>query len=139
MRAKQGESHNSIQKLNRPLEQGTTPSLEALQNYSAGYSEMARGDFLAAVPLFERAIEIDPNFAAAYLHLGDAFNNAGDEACSRKYLQRAFSLVAGFPITNGTGSRVNTTSWSVASWIRRLTPLNRVSATIPKAVHSITD
>jgi hypothetical protein len=43
--------------------------------------------------LFERAIEIDPNFATAYLHLGDAFYNAGDEARSREYLQRAFSLV----------------------------------------------
>ena len=45
LRAKLGESLNSIQKLNRPLEQGTTPSLEALQNYSAGYSEMTRGHF----------------------------------------------------------------------------------------------
>jgi tetratricopeptide (TPR) repeat protein len=81
-----------IQKLNRPLEQATTPSLEALQNYSAGYSEKAHGDFLAAVPLFERATEIDPNFAMAYLHLGDAFYNAGDEVRSREYLKRAFSL-----------------------------------------------
>jgi tetratricopeptide (TPR) repeat protein len=93
IRGKLGESRNLIQKLNRPLEQATTPSLEALQNYSAGYSEKAQGHFLAAVPLFERAIEIDPNFAAAYLHLGDAFFNAGDEARSREYLQRAFSLV----------------------------------------------
>ena len=67
MRGKLGESHNSIQKLNRPLEQATTPSLEALQNYTAGYSEMDQGHFLAAVPLFERATAIDPNFAMAYL------------------------------------------------------------------------
>ncbi len=93
IRGKLGESHNSIQKLNRPLEQATTPSLEALQNYSAGYSEKMQGHFLAAVPLFERAIEIDSNFAAAYLHLGDAFYNAGDEARSREYLKRAFGLV----------------------------------------------
>ncbi len=50
MRAKLGESRNSIQKLNRPLEQATTPSLEALQNYTAGYSEMGQGQFLEAVP-----------------------------------------------------------------------------------------
>jgi tetratricopeptide (TPR) repeat protein/predicted Ser/Thr protein kinase len=94
MRGKLGESHNSIQKLNRPLEQATTPSLEALQNYNAGYSEMAQGHFLAAVPLFERAIEIDPNFALAYLYLADAFYNAGDEGRrSREYFTRAFNLV----------------------------------------------
>jgi eukaryotic-like serine/threonine-protein kinase len=94
MRGKLGESHNSIQKLNRPLQQATTPSLEALQNYSAGYAEMAQGHFLAAVPLFERAIESDPNFALAYHYLGDAYYNAGDEGQrSREYFQRALSLV----------------------------------------------
>ena len=67
MRAKLGESLNSIQKLNRPLEQATTPSLEALQNYTAGYSELSQGHFLAAVPLFERAIALDPNFADGLL------------------------------------------------------------------------
>jgi eukaryotic-like serine/threonine-protein kinase len=93
MRAKLGESLNSIQKLNRPLEQATTPSLEALQNYTGGYSEMGQGQFLAAVPLFERAIALDPNFAMAYFMLGIAFNNAGDIERSREYTQKAFGLI----------------------------------------------
>src|ERR1035441_591425 len=93
MRAKLGESLNSIQKLNRPLEQATTPSLEALQNYTAGYSEMVQGQFLAAIPLFERAIALDPNFAMAYYFLGIAFNNAGDIERSREYTQKAIGLI----------------------------------------------
>jgi len=93
MRAKLGESLNSIQKLNRPLEQATTPSLDALQNYTAGYSEMGQGQFLAAVPLFERAIALDPNFAMAYFMLGIAFNNAGDIERSREYTQKTFGLI----------------------------------------------
>jgi eukaryotic-like serine/threonine-protein kinase len=93
MRAKLGESLNSIQKLNRPLEQATTASLEALQSYTAGFSEMNQGQFLAAIPLFERAIELDPNFAMAYFMLGVAFENAGDIERSREYTQRAFGLV----------------------------------------------
>ena len=93
MRAKLGESLNSIQKLNRPLEQATTPSLEALQNYTAGYSEMGQGQFLDAVPSFERAIAVDPNFAMAYFMLGVAFNNAGDIERSREYTQKAFGLI----------------------------------------------
>ena len=92
-RAKLGESLNSIQKLNRPLEQATTPSLEALQSYTAGYSEMGQGQFLAAVPLFERAIALDPNFAMAYFMLGVAFENAGDVERSREYTQKAFGLI----------------------------------------------
>jgi serine/threonine protein kinase/tetratricopeptide (TPR) repeat protein len=93
MRAKLGESLNSIQKLNRPLEQATTPSLEALQNYTAGFSQMAQGQFLAAVPSFERAIALDPNFAMAYFMLGIAFNNAGDTERSREYTQKAFGFI----------------------------------------------
>jgi serine/threonine protein kinase/tetratricopeptide (TPR) repeat protein len=93
MRAKLGESLNSIQKLNRPLEQATTPSLEALQTYTAGFSEMLQGQFLAAVPLFERAIALDTNFAMAYFMLGIAFNNAGDIERSREYTQKAFGLI----------------------------------------------
>ena len=93
MRGKLGESLSSIQKLNRPLEQATSPSLEALQNYTAGYSEMRQGHFLAAVPLFERATAIDPNFAMAYDLLGVAYDNAGDIARTREYWKQAFRLV----------------------------------------------
>jgi eukaryotic-like serine/threonine-protein kinase len=93
MRAKLGESLNSIQHLNRPLEQATTPSLEALQNYTAGYSAMNSGQFLAALPLFERAIALDPNFAMAYFMLGVAFENAGDVKRSRENTLQAFTLI----------------------------------------------
>jgi Tfp pilus assembly protein PilF len=93
MRGKLGESLNSIQKLNRPLEQATTPSLEALQNYTTGISEMNQGHFLPAVQLFERATAIDPNFAMAYYFLGIAFGNAGNMARSREYSTQAFRLI----------------------------------------------
>jgi tetratricopeptide (TPR) repeat protein len=93
MCGKLGESLSSIQKLNRPLEEATTPSLEALQSYSAGKSELAQGHFLAAVPLLERAIAIDPNFAMAYQFLGGAFETAGDMTRSREYGEQAFRLV----------------------------------------------
>jgi DNA-binding winged helix-turn-helix (wHTH) protein/tetratricopeptide (TPR) repeat protein len=93
MRRKLGESLSSIQKLNRPLEQVTTPSLEALQNYTAGLSIMGQGRFLASVPLFERATAIDPNFALAYYLLGVAYEQAGDMQRSAEYAKRAFSLI----------------------------------------------
>jgi tetratricopeptide (TPR) repeat protein len=97
MRGKLGESLSSIQKLDRPLDQdqATTSSLEAYQTYTAGISEMVQGHFLAAVPLFERATAIDPNFAMAYFFRGLAFYNAGDDARSREYLKRAFTLIDG--------------------------------------------
>jgi len=93
MRRKLGESLSSIQTLNRPLEQATTSSLEALQSYSGGSAEMDQGHFLAAVPLFERAIALDPNFAMAYHYLGNAFYNAGDLGRASEYSGKAFALI----------------------------------------------
>jgi eukaryotic-like serine/threonine-protein kinase len=93
MRAKLGESLTSIQKLNRPLEEATTASLEALQSYTAGSLELGLGHFLAAIPLFKRAAEIDPNFAEAYFRLGVAFETAGDMARSAEYAKQAFRLI----------------------------------------------
>jgi eukaryotic-like serine/threonine-protein kinase len=92
IRGKLGESLSSIQKLNRPLEEATTPSLEALQNYTAGYSEIEQSK-ASAVASFERATAIDPNFAMAYYLLGVAFENAGDMARSREYAKQAFRLI----------------------------------------------
>jgi hypothetical protein len=93
MRGKLGESLKSIEKLNRPLEQATTSSLEALQSYTAGMSEMEHGRFLAAVPLFERAIALDRNFAMAYEYVCAAYDNAGDLAMRREYSRKAFALI----------------------------------------------
>jgi len=66
MRSKLGESLSSLQKYNTPLEQATTPSLEALQAYSLGFKPLWANDYAAALPLFQRATELDPNFAMAY-------------------------------------------------------------------------
>jgi len=95
LRGRLGESHDSIQKLNRPLEQVTTQSLEALQNYTDGYTAIQRGHFLAAVPSLERAKTIDPNFAMAYHALSIASENAGegDMAQARGYERQAFALI----------------------------------------------
>jgi serine/threonine protein kinase len=93
IRGKLGESLDSIQKLNRPLEEATTASLEALQSYTAGTLELGLGHFLAAMPLFKRATEIDPNFAEAYFRLGVAYEVAGDMARSREYAKQAFHLI----------------------------------------------
>ena len=93
MRAKLGESHNSIQKSSLPPEKVTTRSLEALQSYTAGYDENLRGNFLAAGPLLERAIALDPNFAAAYFFLAIGYDQAGDIARSQENAKQAFRLI----------------------------------------------
>ena len=71
LRGKLGESLSSVQKYATPVEEATTPSLEALKAYSLGVkTRFAKGD-TAALPFFKRAVELDPNFAMAYAgHVG---------------------------------------------------------------------
>lgn len=76
MRSKLGESLASIQKFNTPIEQATTNSLEALKAYSLAVDDLNKGDYPASVPLFQRAISLDPNFAMAYATLATAYFDA---------------------------------------------------------------
>jgi len=92
-RSRVGESLSTIREHDTPLEQATTSSLDALQNYSAGLSIMGRGHFRATIPLFDRAIAIDPSFAMAYYVRGVAYEQAGDMERSAEDAKRAFSLV----------------------------------------------
>jgi tetratricopeptide (TPR) repeat protein len=94
MRAKLGESLSSIQKVGRvPGSEVTTNSLEAFQAFSMGEDEFRRGTILASVPLFKRATELDPNFAAAWMFLGTASGIAGGGlADAREDLIKAYEL-----------------------------------------------
>ena len=92
MREKLGESLASIQKYGTPLEQATTPSLEALQAYSRALrTRYSKGD-AAALPLLEKAVELDPNFAVAHVALGTVFFNLSETALAVASIQRAHAL-----------------------------------------------
>jgi len=92
MRQKLGESLASIQKFDKPLEQATTSSLEALKSYSVGDQKHAIGDDLNAAPFYKRAVELDPNFAMAYARLAVVYSNFGQMGVSKPYLDKAFEL-----------------------------------------------
>ncbi|MGO9084919.1 MAG: winged helix-turn-helix domain-containing protein [Candidatus Sulfotelmatobacter sp.] len=66
IRSKLGESLTSVEKYATPLEEATTPSLEALKAYSLGRKARSAKGGLAALPFYRRAVELDPNFAMAY-------------------------------------------------------------------------
>ena len=91
LRKKLGESLASVQKYDAPPEDVTTPSLEALNAYSLGRQALAvKGDFPAAVLLFQRAISFDPNFAMAYARLGTSYENLGQTARAAESSRKAY-------------------------------------------------
>ena len=78
-RARAGESLASVEKYSTPLEEATTPSLEALKAYSsASRLFMSAGGAAPAQPLFERAVAIDPEFAIAHARLGINYSVLGE-------------------------------------------------------------
>jgi eukaryotic-like serine/threonine-protein kinase len=92
LRSKLGESLASVQKYDKMLSQATTPSLEALKALSLGDEKHNAGQELDAVPAYQRAIELDPNFAMAYARLGTAYSNLGQSVVAEKYREKAFEL-----------------------------------------------
>src|SRR5438445_1413075 len=91
MRRRLGESLSTVQKYNTPLEQATTPSLEALQAFSLGVKEQFAGDDVAPVAFFQSAIQLDPNFAAAYDAMGSEIEVIGT-ALALENIRKAFEL-----------------------------------------------
>ncbi|PYV53515.1 MAG: hypothetical protein DMG91_16905 [Acidobacteria bacterium] len=87
-----GESLASVQKFDKPLQEVTTSSLEALKAFSQADELRERGDTLAPVALYKRAIEIDPNFAMAYARVGTQYLNVGQADLARQNFQKAFEL-----------------------------------------------
>ena len=92
MREKLGESLASVTKYNQPLEEATTSSLEALQQYSEQRRAQREQGDAAAIPYGKRAIELDPNFALAYASLGANYGNLSQPSLARENLQKAYEL-----------------------------------------------
>jgi len=92
LREKLGESLASIQRFDVPLEQETTSSLEALRAFSLGEARRAAGQEPESVPFYERAIELDPNFALAHARLGTVYGNMGENEQAKTYRRKAFEL-----------------------------------------------
>jgi eukaryotic-like serine/threonine-protein kinase len=92
LRRKLGESLASIQKFDVPLEQISTPSLEAFQDFALGYRVWAAKGEAEALPLFQHAVQLDPNFAMAISSLSILYRNIGDTTRAREYAAKAYEL-----------------------------------------------
>ncbi len=92
LREKLGESMASIKRFDKPLEEATTSSLEALKAFTLGDEKHTTGNDLAAIPFYKHAIELDPNFALAHARLGTVYNNYGQFETSEQYRKKAFEL-----------------------------------------------
>jgi serine/threonine protein kinase/tetratricopeptide (TPR) repeat protein len=92
LRGELGESLATMQKFDVPLEEATTSSLEALKALSLGRKTDNEKDPAAALPYYQRAIQLDPNFAMGYLAVGDDYFSLGEVGRASEYYTKAFQL-----------------------------------------------
>jgi eukaryotic-like serine/threonine-protein kinase len=92
LRGQLGESLSMVQKYDMSLAMATTSSLDALKALTLGDSKHNMGDELGALPDYQRAVEIDPNFAMAYARLGTVYSNLSQTDLSEQNRQKAFEL-----------------------------------------------
>ena len=93
IRSRFGESQSTLEKLDTPLAQATTPSLEALKAYSTGVRIFSgQGQHEAAKPFLEKAINLDPKFALAYAVLGTVYGVLGERTLQIQDTTKAYEL-----------------------------------------------
>jgi eukaryotic-like serine/threonine-protein kinase len=92
LRGELGESLTTIQKLDVPLEQATTSSLEALKAFSLGVKADNEKGSAAALPYLQRAVELDPNFSMGYWAVGGVYYSLGETGRASEYFTKAFQL-----------------------------------------------
>lgn len=88
-RSRAGESLATVREQNVPLEEATTPSLEALKAFTASLA-VSGTSFDASARQLQRATELDPQFAAAWSFLAIHYSNLGETALARESAIRAY-------------------------------------------------
>jgi tetratricopeptide (TPR) repeat protein len=92
MRSKLGESLISVEKYDTPLEEATTPSLEALKAYSLGRRTFYAEGETASLPFYKRAVELDPNFAIVYSAMASVYNDLNEFGLMAENQRKAYDL-----------------------------------------------
>ena len=91
-RTRLGESLATVEKHSTPLEEATTSSLEALKAYSAAWKAIMSVGWGRGLPLFQRAVEIDPDFAIGHAQVGFGYSVMGESALARRSIAKAYQL-----------------------------------------------
>jgi eukaryotic-like serine/threonine-protein kinase len=92
LRGELGESLVTVQKFDVSLQEATTSSLEALQAFSIGRKAYSEKGPAAALPYYQRAIQLDPNFAMGYWAVAAGYTGLGEVGRANEYFTKAFEL-----------------------------------------------
>ena len=92
LRERLGESLSSIQSYDRPLQEGTTASPEAFKAFSQAIELAVSGRAMEAIPFYQRAVELDSDFASAYSQLAIMYGLSGQPGRAAEYAKKAYKF-----------------------------------------------
>jgi eukaryotic-like serine/threonine-protein kinase len=135
LRAKLGEPADSVAHFNQPLELALTPSLEALQASTQGIKLSQAGDAKGALKLYQRALELDPNFAIASSRLGPTYLFLGNTDLSTAAYTRAYQLRDRLTEKNRLSAEIDYYGRVTGDWEKEYSSVLRLLEIFPRDVN----
>ena len=91
-RTNSGEALATVKEHSTPLIEATTPSFEAWKLYSEAFKIGVSENNASAIPLLQRAIQIDPEFALAYAFLARIYSDTWQPVLAAENIRKAWEL-----------------------------------------------
>jgi DNA-binding winged helix-turn-helix (wHTH) protein len=136
LRAKLGEPADSLAGFNQPVETALSPSLEALQAGTQGLKLSLAGDAAGALKLYQRAVELDPNFAVAYARMGAAYLFLGNTELSAASYARAYQLRDRLTEKNRLNTEIDYYGRVTGDWEKEYSSVLRLLEIFPRDVYA---
>lgn len=108
LRDRLGESQDAIRQASEPLPAVTTDDLDALKIYALGIKAYNEARLDDARAFFQKAVEIDPEFALAYAGIMRTYVTQSEADRGEPYLRKAAALRAHLP----TRDRLYIDAWA---------------------------
>jgi eukaryotic-like serine/threonine-protein kinase len=134
LRANLGESTDSLARFNQPMEQALSSSLDALQIATEGLKHSLAGDAAGGLKLYQRAVELDPNFAVAHWRMGAAYLFLGNIESSVASYTRAYQLRDRLAEKDRLSIEVDYYGRAIGDWEREYTSVLRLLEIFPRDV-----
>jgi eukaryotic-like serine/threonine-protein kinase len=132
VRAKLGEPADSLARFNQPLEKALSSSLEALQAGTQGQRLYLAGNAEGGVKLYERAVELDPNFAVTYGRMGAAYLFLRNLELSMDSYTRAYHLRDRLTERDRLGAEITYYSNVIGDWDKEYSSVLRFLEIFPR-------
>ena len=139
LRAKMREPADSLARFNQPLEKALSSSPEALQATTQGLKLSLAGEAEGALKLYQRAVELDPSLALAYLRMGATYLFLGNTELSVTSYTRAYQLRDRLTEKDRLGAEISYYSNVIGDWEKEYSSVLRFLEIFPRDVFGRTN